>query len=84
MIKLLVCLDCGRIFQEPKQWQECHGLDYGPYEHFSGCPVCGGAYAETFECDGCNEFIIKEYIKTSDGKRYCNECVTHMELGDEN
>jgi hypothetical protein len=40
------CLDCGRTFSTPKYWQETHGLDYGPYEQFSGCPFCGGDYED--------------------------------------
>ena len=38
------CLDCGKTFDDPKRWEERHGLDSPPYEDFSGCPYCGGAY----------------------------------------
>ena len=30
------CLDCGKTFDDPKRWEERHGLDSPPYEDFSG------------------------------------------------
>lgn len=42
------CLDCGKTFDDPKRWEERHGLDSPPYEDFSGCPYCGGAYVLSF------------------------------------
>lgn len=42
-----------------------------------------GTYAEAHECDCCGEWITGDYIKTKDGKRYCENCYTTMELGDE-
>lgn len=42
------CRDCGEVFDTPKEWVETHGLDYGPYERWSGCPACGGAFEEYY------------------------------------
>ena len=78
-----VCIDCGAIFEEPQHWEDRHGFDYGPFEEWSGCPYCGGAYAEAHECDCCGEWITGGYIKTEDEKRYCGKCYATMELGDE-
>ena len=55
------CLDCGKTFDDPKRWEERHGLDSPPYEDFSGCPYCGGAYARTILCDACGDVIASIY-----------------------
>lgn len=83
MVILLICIECGHNFEEPIHWKEKHGLDTPPYEECDGCPRCGGAYTEAHRCDCCDEWISDDYIKTEDGKRYCNDCITHMELGEE-
>ena len=79
---MYVCVECGCVFSEPDYWEETHGLDYGPYESWSGCPCCGGAYVETFKCDCCDEWINDDYIKIED-KRYCKDCCQSVELGKE-
>ena len=81
--KMFVCLDCGKIFQDPMRYTETHCLDSPPYEVYSGCPECGGAYAETYQCEDCQEWIVGEYIKTSSGYRFCENCYNTLELGDE-
>lgn len=80
---LFVCMDCGHIFEMPKHYVETHGLHCGPYEEWDGCPTCGGACTEAHRCDCCDEWISDDYIITEDGRRYCNDCITHMELGEE-
>ena len=80
---MFVCLECGKTFEEPTRWKETHGLDYGPYEECGGSPCCGGAYGTAFECDCCGEWITGEYIKTDNGKRFCENCIIHYELGEE-
>ena len=80
---MFICFDCGQIFEMPEQWQETHGFNRSPYEHFNGCPSCGGAYTKTYRCDCCDEWINGEYIKTEHDKRFCRDCYSHMELGDE-
>ena len=80
---MFVCIECGRLFEEPQYWEEKHGLNSPPYEQMSGCQFCGGAYAETFRCDCCGDWITGDYIKTDDGERYCTNCVFHYEIGEE-
>lgn len=80
---MFVCLDCGKLFDEPEHWVEKHGFTHGPFEHFSGCPYCGEAYTETYLCDGCGEWIVGDYIKTVNGDRFCENCYNAYEMGDE-
>ena len=83
-MKLLVCTECGHLFEEPHHWQERHGFDYGPFENWNGCPKCkNAAYVKAHLCDCCEEYITSDYIKTDDGKRYCESCICSMQLGDE-
>ena len=81
---MLVCLDCYRTFNEDEiaDWYETHGLDSPPYEHFSGCPYCHGAYAETHRCDCCGEWIDTDtYVEIGDEK-YCENCFTIKNIGE--
>lgn len=82
VIKLFVCLDCGEIFEEPMHWEERHGFDYPPYEHWSGCPFCKGDYVKTHKCDCCEEWITDDYVKIKTGERFCSNCFTKIELGE--
>lgn len=36
------CRDCHRYFDEPKFYEEKHGLDNPPYQSIPVCSVCGG------------------------------------------
>ena len=79
---MFVCIECGKVFSEPKYWEETHGLEYGPYETFSGCPSCGGAFTETYRCDYCGEWIdTDKYVEIGDEK-YCEDCFVIRNLGD--
>ena len=80
---MLVCLDCGQIFSEPKHYTETHGLEREPFESWFGCPECGGAYVETYECDECGHWITGDYIKLVSDERICEDCYTTYELGEE-
>lgn len=77
-----ICLDCHKIFDDPKHYEERHGLDTPPFETWYGCPRCGGAYTEAYTCARCNEWIRGEYIKVDD-ERYCEDCYVVLEVGDE-
>jgi hypothetical protein len=85
MVGLFVSIDCGKMFPEPARWKEDRGEYFGfpTSEEFVGCPYCYGPHMEAHRCDCCDEWIVDDYIKTEDGKRYCNNCITHMELGEE-
>ena len=82
---MFVCIECGRIFNEDEVvvWEERHGLDTPPYEPWSGCPSCKGDYVEAYLCDGCDEWITGQYVKLSNGERFCENCFCIMEIDDE-
>lgn len=81
---MFVCLGCGNTFIEPEYWEETHGLSSPPYEKISGSPCCGDAYAEAYRCDCCNDWITTDnYIKIGHD-RYCENCYSIYELGEEN
>lgn len=80
---MYICLECGKIFAEPKSYIE----DHGQCEHherllesFSGCPHCRGAYAPATRCSVCNDWIQDDYIKLSDGQCVCRNCYVNMTL----
>ena len=79
---MFVCVECGHLFTEPKHCVETHGFRYGPFEEWSGCPLCGGNYVDAHQCDGCGEYIVDNYIKV-EHQRYCQDCYETYELGDE-
>lgn len=79
---MFICLDCGCVFDEPKHWIETHGLDSPPYEEWDGCPSCGGAYAETYKCDGCNDWLCGTYVEVENGNKYCENCYEIREIGE--
>ena len=80
---MYICLDCNKIFTNPRHYVESHGLDTPPYEEYDGCPRCGGTYTEAYQCDECGYWITGEYIKTTSGQRICENCYNPMEIGDE-
>jgi hypothetical protein len=76
-----ICLDCGYIFENPKWWIELHGLN-PPWEEWSGCPNCSGAYTGAIKCDICGEYITGTYVEVSDGQFICEGCYTEKEIGE--
>lgn len=82
MIILNICVECGALFEVAEHYVEKHGLTYGPYEEYDGCPRCGGNYAETYICSCCGDWIRGNYIKIDD-ERICDNCYVKYELGDE-
>ena len=80
------CLDCGHIFEEPKQYSEdrtpggaCEGGSF--IEHYTGCPVCSGAYEEAKQCEICGKYFTSdeltdtnEYINGGCGD-CCEQCI---------
>ena len=79
---MYICLDCEKLFEEPKLWIEKHNLDSPPYEEWLGCPLCGGWYVETIDCDCCNEPILGEYAHIVTGENICENCFTIRNIGD--
>lgn len=79
---MYICLDCEALFTVPEKYTETHGLDCPPYEEYSGCPNCGGTYAETFKCDRCGKYIAGDYVEVACGNLYCEDCYTLRSIGD--
>lgn len=69
------CLDCGNIFEsgEEKSWRESRGEYFGfpCCEEMSGCPVCGGSYKKTTQCEICGS----EHFKDELSGGVCDECI---------
>ena len=83
MEEQFVCVECGFVFSQPNEYYEHHGLDTPPYEHFSVCPHCGGAYVPAKRCDNCGNVITDDYIAADDGRKYCDQCYTMRTLDDD-
>lgn len=85
VMRLFVCIECGETFLEPARWEEDRGECFGfpTHEAVAGCPYCFGSFTEAHRCECCDEWIVDDYMKTEDGKRYCSNCTTQMKLGDE-
>jgi rubredoxin len=72
------CLDCGHIFDEPKQYSEDRtpggAFDGGSFiEHYTGCPFCGGSFTTAMKCQGCDE-----YISIEDDYPFCTDCINNI------
>ena len=79
---MYLCVECGKLFEEPIRHVETHGLECPPYESWDGCPHCGGGYVKTMRCDECGEWIIGEYVELTNGAKYCDACFTLMDIID--
>lgn len=68
------CTHCGYVFSdEDRQIEtETHGLDAGPYESYSVCPMCGHDYEPAAQCDLCGEFFLDEEMHNG----VCDKCIT--------
>jgi formylmethanofuran dehydrogenase subunit E len=70
------------VFQNPNDYVETHGLDTPPYEHFTGCPVCGGNYVPYKQCDYCGNPILDGYVVIKSGEVYCENCYKQKNIED--
>ena len=77
---MFVCLDCNKLFEEPRHYVEDHGLDTPPYEHRDGCPRCGGAFTETYQCDNCGKWITGRYVKINNELYFCEDCYDEYDI----
>jgi DNA-directed RNA polymerase subunit RPC12/RpoP len=59
VLAIYICLDCGRVFNKPREAHEAHDeLPERPYETFAECPGCGGEDIERAEtCAECDAYI---------------------------
>lgn len=77
---MFICCDCYKLFEEPRNYVEDHGLDTPPYEYSSGCPRCGGAFVETYQCDNCGKWITGRCVKLADDSYYCENCYSEYDI----
>lgn len=79
---MYICQSCGALFDEPRRISERHGLDYGPYEEWYCCPICGGDFAETTTCCDCGEYIRGEFVVVNGCECYCDNCYELHDIRD--
>ena len=80
---MLICGECGSLFERGRTIVERHGLDTPPYEELLVCSCCGEtSIFPAYRCDLCGEWITGEYVETLDGDRICGECYTRHDAGD--
>lgn len=67
------CCDCGNLFEEGEQavWEEKHGFIDGPFEKWSGCPLCKSDYEEVHQCKECGDWHYEDELY--DG--WCEKCL---------
>lgn len=80
---MYLCLDCEKLFEEPYGYIETHGLNTPPYEEWSCCPKCRGAYVKTKRCSVCDEWIVGEFAELKNGMSVCESCFVVRDIGDE-
>ena len=81
---MLICVECGAVFEQPQHVIERHGLDTPPYEEYDACPNCGGSNLhEARRCDVCGNWITGGYVLTIDGCRICDDCYTRHDVEDD-
>ena len=58
---MIICHDCGELFEDPKTVIEYHpyGMGYAPEEHYV-CPHCESSdIAEAKQCKRCGEYFAE-------------------------
>ena len=67
------CCECGHLFEDGEQavWEEKHGFIDGPFEKWSGCPLCKSDYEEVHQCKECDEWHTEDELY--DG--WCEKCL---------
>lgn len=69
------CDSCGAQFETPAILKESHGMAGPPYEEVPVCPRCKEPMiVKMVQCSCCGEYTAQRYIKTCDGRIYCDEC----------
>lgn len=81
---MLICMECGALFEQAKVVFEQHGLDTPPYEEFGVCPRCESTdICQSHRCDVCGEWITGGYVEIVDGNRICDDCYTKHDVEDD-
>ena len=74
------CLDCGHVFEEPKQYSEDRtpggAFEGGSFiEHYTGCPLCSGAFEEAKQCEICGEYFTDDELTDTTCGDCCKQCI---------
>ena len=67
------CCECGHLFEDGEQavWEEKHGFIDGPFEKWSGCPLCHGDYEEVHQCKECEDWHTEDELYSG----WCEKCL---------
>lgn len=67
------CCDCVHLFEDGEQavWEERHGFIDGPFEKWSGCPICKGGYEEVHQCKECGDWHTDDELYEG----WCEKCL---------
>lgn len=73
------CCECGEVFDEDEvqTWDEYRGECFGfpAYETLAGCPQCGEAFEEAYECKGCGRYFLSDELFGDVTEGYCADCL---------
>lgn len=72
-----ICHDCGREFEEPKEWVDVEY--YGSRLCSYTCPYCDGYYSEAVECKSCGEYYAEEHEDADRCNNICPKCMEKLE-----
>ena len=67
------CCECGHLFEDGEQavWEEKHGFIDGPFEKWSGCPLCKSDYEEVHQCKECGDWHYEDELYGG----WCEKCL---------
>lgn len=80
---MYVCIDCGRVFETPKQYRELIPGEPLPFDEWLGCPECAGDYVRTRSCIVCGDYIRGRYYRITGTHDYiCDNCIEEGSIED--
>lgn len=73
---MLICNECGELFEKPSVIKETHGLETPPYEEWFVCPHCEETnISNAVECSHCGEWISELDARLGDNLQpLCDTC----------
>ncbi len=81
---MLICVECGALFERAKVVFERHGMDTPPYEELFVCPYCESTdIHQSHRCNVCGDWITGSYVETVDDNRICDGCYTKHDVEDD-
>lgn len=79
-----ICLECKKVFDEPKMYKEDltpgGAFEGGSFIHeYYACPFCEGSYRLATMCDACSEYVNSEKTERVDNDILCMNCYDKLE-----